>query len=124
MKRTILILMLISALMLVLTGCGGSKEDSTVGTGQETTATVNIADDRIVGSWEGEDGTVEFKDDGTIVLDDGTAFPFTMPSSDTLEIAFPDGPREYTVTWEGDDRHGAVSKDGTETTPTWYDRAK
>jgi hypothetical protein len=119
-----MILVLVSALLLSLVGCGGSKEDKTADTATETTGTVSIADDRIVGSWEGEDGKVEFKDDGTIVLDDGTAFPFSMPNSDALEIAFPDGPREYSVTWEGDDRHGVVSKDSTDTTPTWYDRAE
>ncbi len=124
MKRSLLILLFVSALMLALVGCGGSPKDTPADTAKETPAKAIIADERIVGAWEGKDGNVEFKDDGKVVLDDGTELPFAMPSSEQLEITFPAGPQKFGVKWEGDDRHGIVSKDSTDTATYWYDRKK
>ncbi len=122
MKKTAWVIALVSALAFVLVGCGGSGEGDSTDVGPGNGGEVRIADERIIGEWTGEDGGVEFRADGMIVLADGTEYPFAMPSADRIDIEFPDGPRSYNVTWEGDDRHGVLASDSTTTTPTWYDR--
>jgi predicted small lipoprotein YifL len=124
MKRTVLLLLLATALVFALAGCGGSDEAPKTEAPAEVPEKTVIADDRIIGKWKGDDGNVEFKEDNTIVLDDGTSLPFNMPSSEELQIIGPGGTGEFTVTWEGDDRHGVASKDSTDTEITWYDRQK
>jgi hypothetical protein len=124
MKRSLLILLFVFVLMFALVGCGGSKKDAPAKPAKEAPAKVIIVDKRIIGAWEGKDGNVEFKSDGNVVLDDGTQLPFAMPSSEQLKITFPGGTQVFTVKWKGDDKHGIVSKDSTDTTVYWYDRKK
>jgi len=127
MRRTLWLTVLVTTLvfaLVALAGCGGSdQEGSEAGTnGGSGQAVPEIADERIIGTWVSEeDGEVEFLESGVVVLSAGE-FPFTMPSSDRIDITFPAGTETYNVVWDGDDRHGVLASTSTTTTPTWYDR--
>jgi hypothetical protein len=122
MLEKLLVLSLAVVLAMGLAGCGTNEEAAPTG---ETTQTVKIADERIVGKWTGADGDVEFRDDGIAVLADGSEIPFEMPTSDRLFFDFPDAGRQtFQISWENDDRHGVLASSSTTTVPTWYDRQK
>lgn len=106
---------------LFLTGCGSATPEEGAGSSGNDTI-VRIADERILGQWTGDDGVVEFRADGTLVLDDGSEVPFAMPDSDRVDVEFAAGTRTFNITWDGDDRHGVLATDSTTTTPTWYVR--
>ena len=86
--RTLLLLLLAAALALAACAGGGPEEN-------------------IVGEWSGVDntgatGTIEFQEDGTVIIDETLAGEYTIVDDGQLELEGPAGTLTFDYELEGD----------------------